>query len=45
MRREKPIMDMLDEGEQSVDSNKPINFDPIVTMDNAKGKDLLLQIL
>ena len=29
---------MLDEGEQSVESNKPSKFDPIVTMDNAKGK-------
>ena len=29
---------MLDEGEQSLDSNKPSKFDPIVTMDNAKGK-------
>ena len=29
---------MLDEGEQSVDSNKPCKFDPIVTVDNAKGK-------
>ena len=33
-----PTMDMLDEGEQSVDSNKPCKFDPIVTVDNAKGK-------
>ena len=35
---EEPTMDMLDEGEQSVDSNKPSKFDPIVTVDNAKGK-------
>ena len=35
---EKPTMDMLDEGEQSVDSNKLCKFDPNVTMDNAKGK-------
>ena len=35
---EKPTMDMLDEGEQSVDSIKPCKFDPIVTVDNAKGK-------
>ena len=33
---EKPTMDMLDEGEQSVDSNKLCKFD--VTVDNAKGK-------
>ena len=33
-----PTMDMLYEGEQSVDSNKPSKFDPIVTVDNAKGK-------
>ena len=33
-----PTKDMLDEGEQSVDSNKPSKFDPIVTVDNAKGK-------
>ena len=32
------LWDMLDEGEQSVDSNKPSTFDPIVTVDNAKGK-------
>ena len=32
-----PTMDML-EGEQSVDSNKPSKFDPIVTVDNANGK-------
>ena len=35
---EKPTMDMLDEGEQSVDSNKPSKFDPIVAVDNAKGR-------
>ena len=35
---EEPTKDMLDEGEQSVDSNKPSKFDPIVTVDNAKGK-------
>ena len=35
---EEPVKDMLDEGEQSVDSNKPSKFDPIVTVDNAKGK-------
>ena len=29
---------MLDEGEQSVDSNKLCKFDPNVTVDNAKGK-------
>ena len=29
---------MLDEGEQSVDSNKPSKFDPIVTVDYEKGK-------
>ena len=34
----KPTTDMLDEGEQSVDSNKPSKFDPIVTVDIAKGK-------
>ena len=28
-----PTKDMLDEGEQSVDSNKPSKFDPIVTVD------------
>ena len=33
---EKPTIDMLDEGEQSVDSNKLCKFD--VTVDNAKGK-------
>ena len=33
-----PTKDMLDEGEQSVDSNKPSKFDPIVTVDYAKGK-------
>ena len=33
-----PTMDMLNEGEQSVDSNKPSKFDPIVTVDIAKGK-------
>ena len=33
-----PTMDMLDEGDQSVDSNKPSKFDPIVTVDNAKGE-------
>ena len=36
--KEKPTMDMLDEGEQSVDSNKPCIFDPITTVDNTKGK-------
>ena len=35
---EKPTMDMLDEGEQSVDSNKLYKFDPNVTVDNTKGK-------
>ena len=35
---EKPTMDMLDEGEKSVESNKPYTFDPITTVDNAKGK-------
>ena len=35
---EKPTMDMLDEGEQPVDSNKLCKFDPNVTVDNAKGK-------
>ena len=40
MRKENegPTKDMLDEGEQSVDRNKPSKFDPIVTVDNAKGK-------
>ena len=33
-----PTMDMLEEGEQSVDSNKPSKFDSIVTVDHAKGK-------
>ena len=33
---EKPTMDMLDEGEQSVDSNKLCKFD--ITVDNKKGK-------
>ena len=35
-----PTMDieMKVEGEQSVDSNKPSKFDPIVTVDHAKGK-------
>ena len=33
-----PTKDMLDEGEQSVDSNKPSKFDPIVTVVYAKGK-------
>ena len=42
---EEPTEDMLDEGEQSVDSNKPSKFDPIFTVDNTKGKTLLLQIL
>ena len=36
--KEKPTMDMLDEGEQSVDSNKLWKFDPNVTVDNTKGK-------
>ena len=36
--KEKPTMDMLDEGEQSLDSKKPSKFDPIVTVDNEKGK-------
>ena len=35
---EKPTKDMLDEGEQSADSNKPSKFYPIVTVDYAKGK-------
>ena len=35
---EKPTMDMLDEGEQSIDSNKLCKFDPYVTVDNEKGK-------
>ena len=35
---EKPTMDMLDEGEQSVDSNKLCKFDPNVTVDNTQGK-------
>ena len=35
---EKPTMDMLDEGKQSVDSNKLCKFDPNVTVDNTKGK-------
>ena len=35
---QRPTKDMLDEGEQSVDSNKSSKFDPIVTVDNAKGK-------
>ena len=35
---EKPTMDMLDEGEQSVDSNEPCKTDSITTVDNAKGK-------
>ena len=35
---EKLNIDMLDEGEQSIDSNKLCKFDPNVTMDNAKGK-------
>ena len=35
---EKPTMNMLDEGEQSVDSNKLCKFDPNVTVDNKKGK-------
>ena len=30
--------DMLDKGKQSMDNNKPSKFDPIVTVDNAKGK-------
>ena len=38
MRKKKPTMDMLDEGEQSVDSNKLCKFDPIITLDNEKGK-------
>ena len=33
-----PTMDILDEGDQSVGSNKPSKFDPIVTVDNVKGK-------
>ena len=33
-----PTMDMLDKGEQLVDSNKPSKFDPIVSVDHAKGK-------
>ena len=35
---EEPTMDMLDEGDQSVDSNKPSKFDPLVKVDNEKGK-------
>ena len=35
---EEPTKDMLDESEQSVDSNKPSKFDPIVTVDHGKGK-------
>ena len=35
---EEPTKDMLDEGEQSVDSNKPSKFDPTVIVDYAKGK-------
>ena len=35
---EEPTEDMLDEYEQSVDSNKTSKFNPIVTVDNAKGK-------
>ena len=35
---EKPTMNMLDEGEQSVDSNKLSKFDPNVTVGNEKGK-------
>ena len=36
---EEPTKDMLDEGEQSVDSsNKPSKFNQIVTMENTKGK-------
>ena len=35
---EEPTKDILDEGEHTVDSNKPSKFDPIVTVDNAKGK-------
>ena len=35
---EKPTMDMLDEGKQSVDSNKLCKFDPNVTGNNTKGK-------
>ena len=37
-QNEEPTKDMLDKGEQSVDSNKPSKFDPIVTVDYAKGK-------
>ena len=33
-----PTMNISDEGEQSVDSNKSSKFDPIVTVDYAKGK-------
>ena len=33
-----PTKDMLDEGEQSVDSNKLSKFHPIATVDNANGK-------
>ena len=32
-----PTKDMLDESEQSVDSNKPSKFDPIVTGGQYKG--------
>ena len=35
---EKPTMNMLDEGEQSVDSNKLCKFHQNVTVDNKKGK-------
>ena len=35
---EKPTMDMLDEGEQSVDSSKICKLDPNVTVNNEKGK-------
>ena len=35
---EKPTMDMLDEGEQSVDRNKLCKFDPNITVNNEKGK-------
>ena len=34
---EKPTMDMLDEGEQSVDSNKPSKFDPHCYSGQCKG--------
>ena len=35
---EEPTEGMLEEDEKSIDSNKPSKFDPIVTVDNTKGK-------